>query len=842
MKVTFLGGSNEVGASSSLVEMDGRKILIDCGIRMSSDKDPIPDLAPLKKGALDAFLLTHAHLDHTGAAPLIHAAYPRTPIYTTPASIGLIDILLRDSLKIMKEQEEKEREIPLYSLETVNSMLATIQPIHFGFPKVLFDSVQVTFFPAGHILGAASIFIRGREGSILVSGDISVTSQISVAGMPVPPVRPDVVIMESTYGTNLHANREVEERKLVEKIATVILEQQGKVLIPAFALGRAQEIILSLLKAFQKRELPDFPVYVDGMVRNICLAYTQHPKYVTPYLQKKILKFGDPFFGAVEQIRRVVKPADREKIVRESPPCCIVSSSGMLTGGPSQYYARELAGNERNLIAITGYQDEEAPGRQLLALQAAAERTLTIEGKTVEVRAAVEKYSLSAHADGGQIAGLIAQLKASDVLLVHGEDSARAGLADMLKKDRRGRIYLPINGDELEFTPHQKNRPRERAALLPQEGLSREPFSPEGAEKLYAFLVERFGCYRSFSVHDLFLLWAGDTTAPASVIESFENVLMSSIYFESDRRRAFLYRPISQEKLAESLEKLQKSGILEQNLMLSRVDEFFTAQDGLYKKGLNIEEHIVILYFDFPEVAERRFAGRITDLVDGTGWRVSISPNGNQQAFELLARRLLPKALILVRSPAIHLEKKEVILAVQGRISAAEQDLIERQFWQESGFTLFLKEQLAVSSVYSEKRDGNNKMEINSTYALISDKFAGAAHLPYKKSKKSGVNGEFIELSFISPEIGSRYQDRCREIERLSGWSLDINKEPNQNDIIKVARQLIRPEWQLQKVPSFLKAERKIKVKLGQIPDATRWQEAQSAFLEQTGYQLEMVV
>ncbi|MCL2163341.1 MAG: MBL fold metallo-hydrolase, partial [Oscillospiraceae bacterium] len=363
MKLSFGGGASEIGASFLLLRIDGKNIALDCGVRMS--EDPMPDFQIIKEfGSIDCIVLSHAHMDHSGALPVLSREYPNARIYMTHASKDLVRILLYDSLKIM---DYRETGIPIYADIHVEKMLDNIvcySPNH-TFSPFSDSDIRITFYGAGHIAGAAGIFLAGEEGSFFYSGDFSATKQQTVEGAAFPKLRPDVAVFESTYGDRLHASRDIEETRLIAKIASITGEG-GKLLIPAFALGRSQEIILIINRAINKKQLPgSLKVYVDGMVNDICRVYQNNPNYLRTQYGKKIFRGTDIFYN--DNVIPVNKnQALRDQIVASRDGLVIISSSGMLTGGPSQWYAEKLAGDKRNAIALTGYQDEESPGRQLL--------------------------------------------------------------------------------------------------------------------------------------------------------------------------------------------------------------------------------------------------------------------------------------------------------------------------------------------------------------------------------------------------------------------------------------------------------------------------------------------
>ena len=309
MEFHFLGGAMEIGGSCIYVRIAGKGILMDCGIRQSGTKDPIPDFRTVQEnGGVDAILISHAHMDHIGTLPIISRAYPAAHIYMTAMTADLTQVLLYDSLKIMNSRED---EIPHYSQQDVLDMLKRIRTVGYQTPCPLFEGFTLTCYPAGHIAGAACLYLVTEEGSLFYSGDFSAFSQRTIEGIRIPRLRPDVAILESTYGSRLHANRQVEEKRLTELVGECV-RQKKKVLIPAFALGRAQEVLLLLRGAIQNQEIPPVPVYVDGMVRDINRMYTRNPTYLKNSLGRRIMKGIEPFY--TEEIREIGRASCRERV------------------------------------------------------------------------------------------------------------------------------------------------------------------------------------------------------------------------------------------------------------------------------------------------------------------------------------------------------------------------------------------------------------------------------------------------------------------------------------------------------------------------------------------------
>ena len=397
----FAGGTDEIGASSLILDLGQERLIIDAGLRHKAREGSYtPAWTPLSERPPTAIVLTHAHLDHTGALPALHRRYPHLSIYATRATYKLISLMLEDSLKIMS-LELKEGQEALFTREDLELALASVVPLDFDEPVYLGegeDQISFSFEPAGHILGAGMLIARSQSGSICISGDICATPQLTIPAMSQRELNVDAIVIESTYGGRTHTSRAQEEERLLQQVSET-LERGGSVLFPAFAIGRAQELILILVRAIEAGQLPFTPIYVDGLVRGVCSLYPLFPELLTPWLRHRVLSKGQPFWGGDSPVVPLWDPTQREQIARAKASKIIIASSGMLIGGPSALYARLLASQPKHLIAITGYQDEESPGRAVQNLAREGGGRLSLPDGEVQLRCQVATYGLSAHSD-----------------------------------------------------------------------------------------------------------------------------------------------------------------------------------------------------------------------------------------------------------------------------------------------------------------------------------------------------------------------------------------------------------------------------------------------------------
>ncbi|MCI9440484.1 MAG: MBL fold metallo-hydrolase [Ruminococcus sp.] len=837
MNLHFLGGAMEIGGSCIYIRIAGKGILMDSGIRQSNSKDPLPDFRTIQEeGGLDAIIVSHAHMDHIGTLPMISKAFPSAPVYMTAMTTDLTRVLLYDSLKIMKYRED---EIPHYSEQDVLAMLGRIHPLGYQTPFPIFDKFTLTFYPAGHIAGAACIYLTTEEGSLFYSGDFSNFSQRTIEGARIPKLRPDAAIVETTYGNRLHANRQIEEKRLVELVGECI-RQEKKILIPAFALGRSQEVLLILRAAIQNQEIPPVPVYVDGMVRDINIMYTRNPTYLKNALGKRVLKGNEPFY--TKEIQPVQATQKREELLKTKGPAIFLSSSGMLTGGPSAQYAKELASLENACIIITGYQDEESPGRQLLnLLENPEERTLSINGSTVPVRCRIEQVGLSAHGDKSEIMALLERLSARRIFLVHGNREVIDELgSELAAEDYRRQIYLPECGQAYEITLHNK---RKQLSFCPPHTLQmKKEFTENDEKRLWEYWQEHyFG--KAFSVSQIAHIWYGKSITDDALLQKMQEPFLHSPYFSPNTRRLFLFEATSPEDVKEALAPKE----LTQQEVSAQIEAAF---HGFSYRKLSYHggQRKVLLQFDYPDAQDMEdFQKKAQVFADATGWTAQISPSMNHNAALLLLTMLFGERLT---KTSYYADKKCYTVALSGDESQQGSDKkASERFCSTTGWALSINGQPMENSTYAvplnrtEQKDfffpanpSVEKTEQNTAFFCIDQTFEELPHKPDKKSLKQDSKGSYLELSFISPMVGRMYGETLQMAADQIGWRIHIADKVNQNALFKTAQLLcMKAEIPLAKNPSYLPEKRMVQLKIQKQENDQALQDIAAEFLKQTG-------
>ncbi len=410
MKITFFGGAGEVGRSCIMVSTKDTNILLDSGVKLGEVEEH-PLISNDQIRAVDGIFISHAHLDHVGYLPHIFSSGYKGKVYATKPTLELTNVLLSDYLRISNPKTVTKK-----GMEEL-SKHATIVDYR---KDIRFRDLNIRFIPAGHILGSALIEVSDGRESIVYTGDINLAKSRLLDGADIKSLKAQTLITESTYGAkqDVFPNEKNVVGGMLKSIKDTI-QLGGKVIIPSFAVGRAQEVLFLLDDYINSGVVPKVPVYVDGMINKALRIYRHNVIYCRKELQSKILMSDyDPFKS--KNFIPVDKKSMRSKIVSEDESSIIVTTSGMMTGGPVMFYLSKLSKGSSNKLLLVGYQAIGTMGREL---QEGARKVL-LNGSELKVELNVETYHLSAHADRPQLEMLAGRVKdLENVFIVHGEIS-----------------------------------------------------------------------------------------------------------------------------------------------------------------------------------------------------------------------------------------------------------------------------------------------------------------------------------------------------------------------------------------------------------------------------------
>jgi KH/beta-lactamase-domain protein len=442
VRIHCLGGAREVGRSCFLVETPDSKIIFDLGVNVSNNQFPELSMSRIPINEIDAIVISHAHLDHCGAVPLIYKLGYSGPTYCTYPTRDFMALLQYDYIEVTK----KDGKEPLYSEKDIENMLYHTIPLNYKEVTNITPESRITLFNAGHILGSALVHLHIGQGyhNILYTGDIKFGSTELLPPAHTTFQRMETLIVESTYGgvDDIQPNREETEKEFIKTINKV-LRRGGNILIPVFAVGRAQEIMLIIEKYYKDKKLKRLnKVYIDGMVKDASILHEAYPEYLKKELKERILAKDSPFKCEIfEEVTNI----SRQEIC-ESKRNIIIAPSGSLTGGPSLEYFRYLAENKKNAIFLVGYQFEGSIGKKLQ--NGIREFPIEEKGKlkTLKVECDVVVFKgFSGHADRKQLERFVKSLKPAPhrILVVHGESKKAIEFARDLRRLLRTESYAP---------------------------------------------------------------------------------------------------------------------------------------------------------------------------------------------------------------------------------------------------------------------------------------------------------------------------------------------------------------------------------------------------------------
>ncbi|MDI6826134.1 MAG: beta-CASP ribonuclease aCPSF1 [Candidatus Aenigmarchaeota archaeon] len=442
VRIVCLGGWREVGRSCNLVETPKSKILIECGVNVGGDESsrfPYLQVKEFDPSELDGIIVSHPHLDHCGMVPYLYEYGYDGPFYCTTPCLDLFTMLCLDYIDVLQRNGVQ----PPFTAKGVKEAVKHSITLEYDEVSDVGPDTRLTFQQAGHLLGSAQIHLHVGQGlhNIVFTGDIKFGKTRLFDPAFTNFQRIETLIIESTYGgsEDVMPRREESEQFLLDTINRT-MERGGQVLIPSFAVGRGQEVM-----AILSENKFEYPVFIDGMIWDATAVHTAYPEYMSMDMERKIFQGNNPFMNEI--FKRVTSSQEREKVWNEKPSV-IISTSGMLTGGPAMEHLKALGENKNNTLIFVGYQGEGTMGRRIQ--KGWREIPFTVEGKTQIMKLKLEVQTiegLSGHCDVNQLINFVHRLKSKPerILVCHGDNTRPINLARSLHKLFRIETMAPKN-------------------------------------------------------------------------------------------------------------------------------------------------------------------------------------------------------------------------------------------------------------------------------------------------------------------------------------------------------------------------------------------------------------
>ncbi|KAF8627840.1 hypothetical protein AX15_004257 [Amanita polypyramis BW_CC] len=453
LSVTLLGAGQEVGRSCCVLEYRGKTIVCDTGVHPAyTGMASLPFIDDLDWSKVDAILVTHFHLDHAAALTYVtektNFREGKGKVYMTHPTKAVHKFMMQDYVRMSSSSSDA-----LFSPLDMQMSLASIIPVSVHQLITVCPGVTFTPYHAGHVLGACMYLIDIAGLKILYTGDYSREEDRHLVKAELPPLRPDVLIVESTYGVQSSESREEKEQRFTSLVHSII-HRGGHVLLPTFALGRAQELLLILDEYWKKHpDLHNVPIYYASSLARKCMAvYQTYIHTMNNNIRSRFARRDNPF--VFKHISNVPQARGWEKKIAEGPPCVVLASPGFMQVGPSRELFELWAPDSRNGLIITGYSIEGTPARDILN---EPEEFMSLKGSPIPRKISVEYISFSAHVDYAQNSEFIEAVKAQHVVLVHGEQNAmgrlRAAMQSRFKeRDEDVKIHTPRNLETLQLS------------------------------------------------------------------------------------------------------------------------------------------------------------------------------------------------------------------------------------------------------------------------------------------------------------------------------------------------------------------------------------------------------
>ena len=447
IRITALGGGRQVGRSCFLLQTPVSRILIDCGVDVSSngkDKYPYLEAPELDLNAIDAVILSHAHLDHSGLIPYLYKMGYKGPVYMTAPTRDISALMALDFIGVAYKQAAA----PLFKSADIRNMVKHSVVLNYGEVTDITPDIRITLYNAGHTLGSSMIHFNIGNGlhNYVYSGDIKFGKSRSLDAATSYFPRIETLQLESTYGgkDNNYPSRKECEDELINFVNDII-SHGGKVLLPELGTGHAQEKMLVLEDAMKNGRIPKVPIYIDGMIWDINAIHSAYPDFLSNSIRSAIFADNNPFTSEI--FHRVGSPHERKNVI-EGGPCIILATSGMLVGGASVEYLREFADSVVNGLCLSCYQPPGGLGRQLQ--DGAREATFNIDGRNITIPLKLKFLSIegfSGHSSRNELMAFMSHIspKPRKVIINHGEQSRALDLASSIYKSKRIETVVPKN-------------------------------------------------------------------------------------------------------------------------------------------------------------------------------------------------------------------------------------------------------------------------------------------------------------------------------------------------------------------------------------------------------------
>jgi KH/beta-lactamase-domain protein len=447
VRISFLGAARQVGRSCLLLQTPESRILLDCGIDVSKEgieSYPYLDAPEFDISEVDAVIISHSHLDHSGLIPYLFKLGYKGPVYCTLPTRDISSLLQLDMIKIQRG-EGKE---PIYTSKEVKDTVLHTICLDYEEVTDITPDVRLTFYNAGHMLGSSLTHLNIGNGlhNVVYTGDIKYnrTNLLEPANTQFPRV--ETLIIEATYGGKENVMVETEADQYMVDVIKNTIERKGKVLMPVLGSGRAQEVMIIMERLIREKQIPEIPVYIDGMLWDITAIHTAYPEFLNRNIRQQIFhKDKNPLLSEV--FRRVGSPKEREKIILDEGPCLILATSGMLTGGPSVEYLKRLAEDKRHSLIFSCYQPPGSLGYRIRGGE--TKLPFRDEGKTqiLNIKMEIHKIEITGHSDRRQLMNYVKRCNPSPrkVIVNHGESSRCLDLASSIHKQNRIETVAPKN-------------------------------------------------------------------------------------------------------------------------------------------------------------------------------------------------------------------------------------------------------------------------------------------------------------------------------------------------------------------------------------------------------------